>query len=159
MNKILTIDQAVKLSTQFKQEGKTIVLAGGCFDILHVGHVFFLNAAKRKGDSLFVLLESDENVKIKKGKERPINSSEVRAIILSGVQSVDYIIPLTGVTKDEVYDRIMVKIKPDIVAMTKGDGQIQKRSIQCKKVGAKLKLVIKKIENISTTALINQVNY
>lgn len=157
MNKIINVNDATKISKQLKQRGKTIVLAGGCFDILHKGHILFLKAAKRHGDSLFLLLESDESIIKRKGKGRPVNSLENRAIILSAIESVDYIILLTGVTKDEEYDRLMVKIKPDIVAMTQGDPQVDKRRRQCELVGAKLKFVIKKIENNSTTALVNQI--
>lgn len=157
MNKIISINDATKISKQLKQRGKTIVLAGGCFDILHIGHILFLQAAKKQGDALFLLLESDKNISKIKGRGRPLNSQKNRAIVLSELESVDYAVPLKGVTKDEEYDRLMGKIKPDIVAMTKGDPQIDKRSAQCKKVGAKLKLVIDKIENNSTSALINQI--
>lgn len=157
MDKILNTNQAANIARQLHEEGKTIVLAGGCFDILHEGHLAFLKAAKHQGDVLFILLESDENVKRRKGKGRPINSAKNRAIVLSEVKSVDYVVLLSGVTKDEEYDRIMVKIKPDIVAATHGDPQILRRTKQCKMVGAKLKLVIKKIENKSTTALVKKI--
>lgn len=157
MGKIINVNEAIKLSNQLKQRGKAIVLAGGCFDILHAGHVIFLKAAKRQGDSLFLFLESDESVKKRKGKGRPLNSQKKRAAVLSSLKSVDYIILLLGVTKSEEYDRLMVKIKPDIVAMTKGDVNIAQRVKQCKMVGAKLELVTEKIDGISTTALISQI--
>ncbi|MBI2621926.1 MAG: adenylyltransferase/cytidyltransferase family protein [Candidatus Levybacteria bacterium] len=156
MNKVLTISRAIKLSTRFKQEAKSIVLAGGCFDILHKGHILFLEAAKKQGDKLFVLLESDENISKKKGAGRPVNSIKDRSAVLSSIEVVDFVIPLTGVTKDKEYDRLMVKIRPDIVALTQGDPQISKRRKQCELVGAKLKLVIKRVENKSTTALISK---
>lgn len=157
MNKIITIDQASKLSLKFKQAGKAIVLAGGCFDVLHSGHIVFLKAAKKNGDVLILLLESDESIKKRKGKERPLNSQEKRAAVLSSLETVDYILPLKGVTKNEEYDRLMIQIKPDIVAMTKGDLNIPQRVKQCEMVGAKLKLVTEKIDGLSTTALINQI--
>ena len=157
MKKLLNVEHAIKIAHKLKQKGKSIVLAGGCFDILHIGHVLFLKAAKREGDALFLLLESDENIIKRKGKGRPVNALENRAIILSAIESVDYIIPLVGVTKDGEYDRLMVKIKPDVIAMTQGDPQIRQRARQAKLVGAKLKLVINKVENKSTTALISQI--
>lgn len=156
MNKTITIDQAVKLSTHFKQGGKTIVLAGGVFDILHIGHVKFLEAAKKEGNCLLVLLESDESVRKRKGKGRPLNSQKKRAAVLSSLKSVNFIIALKGVTKNEEYDRLMIQIRPDIVAMTKGDVNIAQRVKQCEMVGAKLKLVTEKVDGISTTVLLNQ---
>ena len=61
--KILTTEQAIKVAKQIQARGSKIVLAGGCFDILHLGHITFLEKAKAQGDMLFILLESDENIK------------------------------------------------------------------------------------------------
>ena len=158
MDKILNINQAISTARKLRDQGKTIVLAGGCFDILHKGHILFLKAAKKQGDMLFLLLESDRNITKRKGEGRPLNSQKNRASVLSTIEDIDYIIPLTGVTKDKEYDRIMGKIKPDIVAMTRGDKQIGKRTKQCELFGIELKLVIDKIGNSSTTALINQIS-
>lgn len=154
MNKLLTIDQAAKLSRQFRQKGKSVILVGGCFDVLHAGHLFFLKTAKKGEDLLLVLLESDESIKKRKGETRPINSLKKRAAVLSSAESVDFVIPLSGVTKDEEYDRLMLQIQPNVVAMTQGDKSISQRQKQCKLVGARIKLV-DRIEGISTSALIN----
>ena len=156
MSKILNISQAIKIAQNSKKKGLSIVLAGGCFDVLHSGHVAFLEAAKKEGDVLILLLESDENIKKRKGTGRPLNSMHKRITVLSSLQTVDFIIPLVGMTKNEEYDRIMIQIKPDIVAMTKGDPNVAQRIRQCEKIGAKLKLVIEKIDGISTTALVSE---
>lgn len=155
--KIVTIEEAASISRQKKIKGKKVILAGGCFDILHPGHIFFLNAAKKSGDVLIILLESDENIRKRKGKGRPVNSQKNRQIVVSAIENVDYVIPLTGVTIDQEYDRLMIQIKPDVIAITEGDLQTEKRKDQCKLVGAELKVVIKKIDNKSTTALINKI--
>ncbi len=157
MKKIISINDATKISKQLKLSGKTIVLVGGCFDILHVGHILFLKAAKKQGDILFLLLESDENIRKRKGKKRPLNTQRNRAVILSALEAVDYIVPLVGMTKNEEYDRLMIQIKPDVVAMTAGDSEIERRANQCKAVGAKLKLVIKEVDKTSTTDLIDEI--
>ena len=68
---------------------KNIVLVGGCFDIVHLGHLIFLEKAKAKGDILIVLLESDENIRKNKGQNRPINNQEDRALFLSKLKMVD----------------------------------------------------------------------
>ena len=156
MSKVITIDQAIKISTKFKQSGKTIVLAGGVFDILHSGHISFLDAAKKGGDLLFILLESDENVRNKKGEGRPLNPKENRSMVLSALPSVDYIIPLRGMTKNDEYDKLILQIRPDVIAMTKNEPGFEQRKKQASMVGAKVKLVIDRVKEKSTTGLINK---
>ena len=156
MNKILTVEQAAKLSTKLKQSGKSIVLAGGVFDILHSGHISFLDAARKQGDLLFILLESDENVRNKKGEGRPLNPQEDRSIVLSVLSSVDYIIPLRGMTKNDEYDKLILQIRPDVIAMTKNEPGFEQRKKQASMVGAKVKLVIDRVKEKSTTGLINK---
>lgn len=154
MNKIIKVQEVSLVSQKQKSLGKTIVLAGGCFDILHSAHILFLKAAKKQGNTLIILLESDENIKKRKGKDRPINSQKERALVLSSVSYIDYIVLLNKMTKDEYYDKLMIQIKPDIVAITDKDPQIEQRKKQCILVNAKLKIVIKKIDAVSTSKLI-----
>lgn len=73
---------------------RTRVFTNGCFDILHAGHVYFLRECRKHGDFLIVGLNSDESIRINKGSSRPINSFEERAYVLSGLESVDYIVEL-----------------------------------------------------------------
>lgn len=153
--KIINAQQAFKIANELRQQRKTIVLVGGCFDILHAGHLTFLEKAYQKGDILFVLLESDENIRIKKGEKRPLNNQKVRANILSTYPFINYIICLKGVTNDAEYDRLMVQIKPDIIVMTAGDSNTKKRQKQCEMIGAKLKFV-DRILAPSTTDLISK---
>jgi len=74
-----------------KSAGKTIVLTNGCFDILHVGHVRYLSAARAMGDMLVVGLNTDDSVRKLKGPERPVNSESDRAEVLAALESVDYV--------------------------------------------------------------------
>lgn len=151
MKKIIEINDIPKILPNLKS--KKIILAGGCFDILHSGHINFLNNTKKIGDALIVLLESDEKIKKIKGENRPINSQEKRSLLLSTLTKVDYIIMLKGVTKNEEYDKLIVQIKPDFIAITKNDKGIEKRKMQCEMIGAKL-IIIKKYESPSTSDLI-----
>src|SRR5690348_2713653 len=89
METILSIQQAIILSQQQRQEGKKIVLAGGCFDMLHIGHITFLKNARKKGDALFVMIESDESVKMRKGIDRPIHTQSQRAELVAALRFVD----------------------------------------------------------------------
>lgn len=157
MNKIADVNQAIKLAQDLKQKNKTIILVGGCFDILHSGHIKFLNSSKGNADKLFLLLESDENIKKIKGKNRPVNSQNNRASILSSLSSVDLIIPLFGMTKGEDYDKLLHQIKPEYIAITKGDKNIQKRKEQCKKINANL-IQIEKFDELSSTDYIKNIN-
>ena len=155
MNRIINVEKAAKISKKLKTEGKIIILAGGVFDILHIGHIKFLEAAKKRGDVLFVLLESDENVKKIKGKDRPINSQTDRALILSALKFVDYVVILNEMKTNKDYDNLIIKIKPDIIATTKKSPQEIHNIRQAKLVNAKVALVINRISDKSTSRLAN----
>lgn len=90
-NKIVSRSELKDIVKKLKAEGKKVVSTSGCFDILHAGHVTYLAAAKEKGDILIVLLNSDSSVKRLKGDQRPIVPENERAIVLAGLESVDYI--------------------------------------------------------------------
>lgn len=154
MKKIISTDTAHKTAKTLKDNLEKIILVGGCFDILHAGHIKFLNESKSHADKLLLLLESDENIKKFKGPSRPINTQDKRASILSSLSSVDFIILLKGMTKNEDYDKLIVQIKPEYMALTKGDKNKAQRVRQCKMVGAKL-IEIDEIENFSSTDYIN----
>ncbi len=134
-------------------KGKKIVLVGGCFDILHPGHVIFLEKAKQAGDILIVLLESDEKVRKLKGINRPVHIQKERAKILSALRSVDYVVMLPFMKKSLDYDQLIAQIKPDVIAATFGDINIHHKRI-AKKVGAKLKFVTKIIGNHSSSRIL-----
>lgn len=153
MNKILSIKQAIALSEKIKQRGKTIVLAGGCFDILHIGHIKFLEEARKLGDFLFVLLESDEKIKGIKGEKRPINNQENRVYLLAGLNSIDFVIKLPLLKTNKDYDNLISQIKPNIIATTKGDPNRIHKERQGGLINAKVIDVIEKISDESTTRL------
>jgi FAD synthetase len=130
----------------------TIVLTGGCFDIVHIGHVRFLSEAKGMGDSLVVLLESDEKVKELKGKSRPVFVQKERAEMLAALGCVDFVVLLPTMENDNDYLNLVMKIKPDMIAVTEDDPQIENKQWQAKKVGATLKRV-SLIKTFSTSEL------
>lgn len=154
-NKIVSVSKSIKIANELHRYGKSIVLVGGVFDILHVGHVRFLEKAKETGDNLFLLLESDESVRKLKGKGRPLNSQKNRAEVLKALRSIDYVVLLSGILKDKDYDRIVFQIKPNILATTKNDPNKIHKVRQAKKIGAKAVYVIEKIKNKSTTEILN----
>jgi len=123
-----------------KGKGK-IVLTGGCFDILHIGHVRFLSEAKGMGGYMVVLLESDEKVKKLKGKNRPVFIQKERAEMLATLRSVDLVVLLPMMENDNDYLKLVTKIKPDVLAVTEDDPQIEKKRWQAKEVGGELKTI------------------
>lgn len=158
MDKIINIKQATKLSQRLRDRGKKIVLVGGCFDILHVAHVKFLERAKQQGDILFVLLESDANVKKLKGKNRPINNQKNRAIVISSLTCVDYVILLPDIKTNDQYDAIVIQIQPSIIATTAKDPNILHKMRQAKKINGKVVRVLQIISDQSTSRLAKLIN-
>jgi rfaE bifunctional protein nucleotidyltransferase chain/domain len=158
MNKILTTEQAIKTSEALRSAGKKIVLAGGCFDILHLGHITFLEKAKEEADIFFVLLESDENIKRTKGESRPINTQHDRAKILASLTMVDYVVTLPDITDNQMYDDLVIQIKPAIIATTAGDNNRSHKERQAEKIQAKVVDVTPPISNQSTSRLVNIFN-
>jgi len=154
MADILSIGKIAKLSKKVKEAGQKATLAGGCFDVLHPGHVVFLEKAKKAGDVLIVLLESDQKVKQLKGDNRPVHNQKERAKVLSALQVVDYVVMLPFMATDLAYDKLIQQIKPDVIAVTSGyaDANYHKRT--AKAVGAQLKYVTKKIGNHSTSRIL-----
>jgi D-glycero-beta-D-manno-heptose 1-phosphate adenylyltransferase len=90
--KILSREALKQRVAAWKQAGETITLANGCFDLLHVGHVRYLHAAKQFGGRLIVAINSDESVRTLKGEGRPLMPAEERAEILSALADVDAVV-------------------------------------------------------------------
>lgn len=91
MQKVLDFPHLLEEVRSLKRNGHTIVFTNGCFDLLHPGHIAYLQAARQMGDALIVGLNSDRSVKELKGAARPILTEVERAFILSGLESVSYI--------------------------------------------------------------------
>ncbi|RLC51962.1 MAG: D-glycero-beta-D-manno-heptose 1-phosphate adenylyltransferase [Candidatus Cloacimonadota bacterium] len=104
-------NEITDLVNKLKNQNRRIVFTNGCFDIIHAGHVQYLQEAKALGDILIIGLNSDASVKRLKGAERPVNNQNDRAIVLSALKSVDYIVVFD---EDTPYDLIK-QIKPDIL--------------------------------------------
>ncbi len=89
--RLIPLDALHDLATMGELAGKKIVLTNGCFDILHAGHVDYLERARELGDALIVAINSDRSVRELKGASRPVNSEEDRARVLSALRCVDYV--------------------------------------------------------------------
>ncbi len=151
MNKVLSIETAIKTSVKIRSEGKKIVLVGGCFDILHPAHVLFLQKAKKLGDALFVLLESDKTIQMQKGQNRPIHSQKDRAMVIASISVVDYVVLLPPFKNDTDYDNLLLKLKPTIIATTSGDPNRHHKERQGKLISATVINVMKRVKTASTS--------
>jgi len=113
MSKIINLKDLLEKISLFHRQGKKIVFTNGCFDIMHVGHVRYLTAAKAKGEILVVGLNSDKSVNtIKGGGKRPIICEAQRAEVLAGLWCVDYI----TVFNEPDPLKLIQAIKPDVLA-------------------------------------------
>ena len=140
------------LVQDLKEKNKTIVMTNGCFDIIHSGHINFLEKSKKMGDILIVAINNDNSVKKNKGPKRPINQLNERIAVLSAIKFIDYIISFKDKTPLNLYKKIL----PDI--LTKGGDYNKKNVVGAKEVinnGGKVK-IIKLYKKFSTTSLINK---
>lgn len=131
---------------------KKKVLVGGCFDVIHYGHVHFLKKAKALGDTLIVALESDTNIKKLKGPGRPIHTQEQRKEMLESLNFVDEVIILKDEMKDGDYLELVEAVRPAIIAVTSGDSIIDKKRAHARAIGASI-VEIPKINVASTTKI------
>jgi rfaE bifunctional protein nucleotidyltransferase chain/domain len=154
MDKIVSTEQINEISAVLHKQNKRIVLSGGCFDLLHVGHITFLEEAKKQGDCFIVMLESDETIKKSKGNKRPINTQADRAKILAALSAVDYIVLLKPEMSNKEYDDLVIAIKPAIIATTSGDRNRHHKERTADLVNAKVIDVTMPISDKSTTAII-----
>ena len=90
--KIVGQDRLVSISESMRKHGRKLVLTNGCFDLLHLGHVRYLQAARSLGDSLVVALNGDDSVRSLKGDGRPLNPAQNRAEVIAALQSVDHVV-------------------------------------------------------------------
>ncbi|MBD3839900.1 MAG: D-glycero-beta-D-manno-heptose-7-phosphate kinase [Epsilonproteobacteria bacterium] len=145
---IKSFKEIESISNALKLKNKKIVFTNGCFDILHAGHVTYLQKAKSFGDILILGLNSDSSVKRLKGSTRPINTQMDRAIVLSALSSVDFVVIFNEDTPYELIKRI----KPDI--LVKG-GDYEGKEVVGSDIASEVRLV-NFVDGKSTTSIINK---
>ena len=146
---IKSFDEIKVQVERLKKLGKKIVFTNGCFDILHRGHVSYLDTAKSYGDVLILGLNSDSSVKKLKGENRPINSEEDRAYILSALESVDFV----TVFSDETPYSLIKMVEPDV--LVKG-GDYEGKEVVGSDIAKEVKLV-QFVDGRSTTKTIHKI--
>ena len=150
--KIIRLEQLPECVKEMRATGKKIVATNGCFDLLHVGHVRYLNAARRLGDSLIVGINGDESVHSLKGPGRPVNNEKDRAEIVAALECVDLvtIFPQMRATK------FLELAEPDAYVKG-GDYKVEtlnpEEGAVLKKIGARIEIIPLE-EGYSTTDLL-----
>jgi rfaE bifunctional protein nucleotidyltransferase chain/domain len=138
--KILLAEQAATIATEMLAAGRKLVFTNGCFDLLHVGHVRYLQAARKLGDALLVAINGDESVRALKGEGRPLNREADRAEVVAALECVDHVVIFPEVRATTVLE----KIRPAIYVKG-GDYQIdslhaEERSA-LEKIGAEIRIL------------------
>ena len=148
----ISLEEAKSFAKSLRQEGQKIIFTNGCFDILHAGHIEYLEAARELGDKLIVGINSDQSVKNLKGKNRPLNKLEYRAKVLASLRCVDAVV----VFGDETPIKLILAIKPNILVKG-GDYKINEivGYEEVVKSGGKV-MTIPLVKGISTTKIIQK---
>jgi rfaE bifunctional protein nucleotidyltransferase chain/domain len=154
--KIISWDKLPEWRSAMRASGRKLVVTNGCFDLLHVGHVTYLETARKEGDALLVGVNSDRAVRELKGADRPINEEMDRAIVLAGLQSVDAVC----IFAERSAQRFLAAATPDIYAKG-GDYTLEtlnqdERQI-VEQAGGKI-LIIPFVPEKSTTALLKKIS-
>ena len=149
---IVSEEELVKLFARAKAHDEKIIMTNGCFDLLHAGHVTYLEQAKGLGDRLCVAVNSDASVKQLKGESRPINGLQERMTVLAALACVDWVVAFTEETPERLYCALL----PDVIVKGGDYSPEQVAGGDCViKVGGEVK-ILQFVDGQSTTAMINK---
>jgi D-beta-D-heptose 7-phosphate kinase/D-beta-D-heptose 1-phosphate adenosyltransferase len=153
LSKITDVEKLVPRLSMLRKSGRKIVFTNGCFDILHVGHVRYLAAARSEGDLLVIGLNSDASVRSIKGEKRPIVTQDQRAEVLASLEFVDYVVFF-----DEPEPLLLIEmLKPDV--LVKGEDWTEENIVGSdfvKSKGGKV-VRIKFVDETSTSGIIEKI--
>jgi len=152
-SKIKTLTELKQIVDKLKRQGKKIVFTNGCFDLLHIGHVRYLQEAKNLGDVLIVAVNSDDSVKKIKGEGRPIIPAEERSEVIAALECVDYVV----IFHETLPNRVIETLKPD-VHVKGGDYSVDElpEAKIVKSYGGKV-IILRKVEGRSTSEIIRRI--
>jgi D-beta-D-heptose 7-phosphate kinase/D-beta-D-heptose 1-phosphate adenosyltransferase len=149
---IVSEDELAKLFARAKAHGEKIIMTNGCFDLLHAGHVTYLEQAKALGERLCVAVNSDASVKQLKGESRPINGLQERMTVLAALACVDWVVAFAEETPERLYCRLL----PDVIVKGGDYSPEQVAGGDCViKAGGEVK-ILQFVDGQSTTAMINK---
>lgn len=142
------------ISSALSNRDEKKVLVGGCFDLLHYGHLRFLQESAALGTSLVIALESDVFIRERKKRE-PVHTQLQRAEILAELESVDYVILLPYITDDRGYSDLVRAVQPSYIAVTQGDPNKKYKEQHAQLVNAEVRDVIPHVSSLSSSGIIS----
>lgn len=153
MEKILTLQEAAVLRKTFREQGKTVVLTNGCFDLLHGGHIHLFKQAKKLGDVLIVAVNDDVSIKRLKGPSRPVFPLEERLEVLAAIGYIDYLLSFSQDTPRELITALL----PDV--LVKGGDWAPEKVVgreEVEEAGGRV-VVIPYLQGYSSTDIIRKI--
>jgi D-beta-D-heptose 7-phosphate kinase/D-beta-D-heptose 1-phosphate adenosyltransferase len=150
---VVSQQELITAASQCRQRGEVIVMTNGCFDILHAGHVTYLQQAREQGDRLIVAVNIDETVRKLKGEDRPVNPLEHRMRMLAALECVDWVLPF----EEETPMRLICEVLPDVLVKG-GDNDPDKiPGGDCVRENGGEVRVLSYVEGVSTTEIIGTI--
>ncbi|HYN77825.1 MAG TPA: D-glycero-beta-D-manno-heptose 1-phosphate adenylyltransferase, partial [Lamprocystis sp. (in: g-proteobacteria)] len=150
---IVTEDELALAIAQARARGERIIMTNGCFDLLHAGHVTYLEQARRLGDRLIVAVNADASVRALKGSDRPVNGLAQRMTVLAALKSVDWVVPFTEPTPERLYCRLL----PDVIVKGGDYAPDAIAGSDCVTANGGQVVVLEYLEGESTTAMIRRI--
>ena len=147
----VTEDQLLAAVKLAKRRGERLVMTNGCFDILHAGHVAYLEEARAMGDRLIVAVNDDDSVRRLKGDGRPVNALNRRMAVLAGLASVDWVVPFSESTPE----RLICRVLPDVLTKGADYRPEQIAGGDCVRANGGEVCVIGLVEGLSTTSILS----
>ncbi len=146
-------EELMRLRQTAKRRGETLVFTNGCFDILHAGHVTYLEQASRLGDRLVVAVNVDATVRALKGADRPVNTLQRRMTVLAALACVDWVVPFSEATPE----RLICRLRPDLLVKG-GDNDPDKiPGARCVRESGGQVRIMDYVDNCSTTGIIHRI--
>jgi D-beta-D-heptose 7-phosphate kinase/D-beta-D-heptose 1-phosphate adenosyltransferase len=150
---VVSEDRLVELVQEAKLHGETVVMTNGCFDILHAGHVTYLQQARDLGDRLIVAVNDDASVKRLKGPERPVNTMERRMHVLAALGCVDWVVPFY----EDTPSRLICRVLPDFLVKGGDNDPAKIPGGDCVRQAGGQVTALTYVDNVSTTGLISNI--
>ncbi|QKT03224.1 bifunctional D-glycero-beta-D-manno-heptose-7-phosphate kinase/D-glycero-beta-D-manno-heptose 1-phosphate adenylyltransferase HldE [Ectothiorhodospiraceae bacterium 2226] len=150
---VIDEDRLVEQVQAARARGERIVMTNGCFDILHPGHVQYLEQARRLGDRLVVAVNDDASVRRLKGEGRPINSGDDRMTVLAGLRSVDWVVPFS----EDTPERLICRIKPQVLVKGGDYRPDEVAGGECVSAAGGDVRILRYLEGCSTTSIIGAI--
>jgi D-beta-D-heptose 7-phosphate kinase/D-beta-D-heptose 1-phosphate adenosyltransferase len=149
-SRIVTLDEMIALADTYRRQGRTLVFTNGCFDLLHIGHVTYLQEAARLGDILVVAINSDESVRRLKGHDRPVVKEGDRAGLLAALSCVDHVL----IFQEDTPQMLLRQIRPDVLVKggTYSLNEVVGRDV-VEQFGGRV-VVVSHVDGVSTTKIV-----